>query len=63
MKILHDQDELSSGLPTGQYDVPLSLFARRYNPDGSLWDPEVNKEVYAIAPILLTSHLSYLPLF
>jgi bilirubin oxidase len=46
--ILHDQEELSSGLPTGQYDVPISIFARRYNANGSLWDPELNNEVTSV---------------
>ncbi|KAF2716563.1 hypothetical protein K431DRAFT_307685 [Polychaeton citri CBS 116435] len=43
--ILHDDEELSTpGLPQGNYDIPLALSAKRYNKDGTLWDPEVNNE-------------------
>jgi FtsP/CotA-like multicopper oxidase with cupredoxin domain len=43
--ILHDEEELNKGLPTGDYDIPLGIMARRYNADGSLWDPEKNNEL------------------
>lgn len=43
--ILHDDDELKTpGLPQGDYDIPLGLTSKRYNPDGSLWSPEANHE-------------------
>jgi hypothetical protein len=32
------------GLPQGDFDIPLALAAKRYNADGSLWDPEANNE-------------------
>lgn len=46
--VLHDSDELASGLPQGKYDVPLGIMARRYNPDGTLWDPEKNNELTSV---------------
>jgi bilirubin oxidase len=46
--IMHDDDELALGLPQGDYDVPLGIMAHRYNSDGSLWDPEANKEVTSV---------------
>lgn len=46
--IMHDKDELAMGLPQGDYDVPLGIMAHRYNSDGSLWDPEKNKEITSV---------------
>lgn len=46
--ILHDSQELALGLPQGDYDVPLAFMARRYNSDGTLWDPEKNGEVTSV---------------
>lgn len=41
--ILHDdEEEAVAGLPQGDYDIPLGLTSKRYNPDGSLWSPEVS---------------------
>lgn len=43
--ILHDDEELKvPGLPQGQYDIPIALSSKRYNPDGTLWSPEANNE-------------------
>ena len=43
--IMHDDEELAiEGLPQGKYDIPIVLGAKRFNPDGSLWSPEVNNE-------------------
>jgi bilirubin oxidase len=43
--ILHDdEEEAIAGLPQGDYDIPLALTSKRYNPDGSLWSPEANGE-------------------
>jgi bilirubin oxidase len=43
--IMHDDEELAiPGLPQDEYDIPLALTAKRYNPDGSLWSPEKNGE-------------------
>ncbi|QDS69185.1 hypothetical protein FKW77_000028 [Venturia effusa] len=42
--ILHDSEEQSLGIPQGQYDIPLGLASKRYHANGSLWDPEVNRE-------------------
>ncbi|KAM0718783.1 hypothetical protein Q7P37_005854 [Cladosporium fusiforme] len=43
--ILHDdEEEAVAGLPQGNYDLPLALTAKRYNPDGTLWSPEANNE-------------------
>ena len=46
--ILSDAQEQSLGLPSGNYDIPLGIFARRYNPNGTLWDPELNREVTSV---------------
>ena len=46
--ILHDPQESSLGLPSGAYDIPLALAAKRYNSDGSLWDPEANGETTSV---------------
>jgi bilirubin oxidase len=35
-------------LPSGKYDVPLALAAKRYNADGTLWDPEANGETTSV---------------
>ena len=43
--ILHDdEEEAVAGLPQGDYDIPLGLTSKRYNPDGTLWSPEANHE-------------------
>jgi FtsP/CotA-like multicopper oxidase with cupredoxin domain len=36
------------GLPQGDYDIPLALAAKRYNADGTLWDPDVNGETTSL---------------
>ncbi|OCL13988.1 hypothetical protein AOQ84DRAFT_309695, partial [Glonium stellatum] len=46
--ILQDSQEDALGLPAGKYDLPLSLAAKRYNSDGSLWDPEANNEQVSV---------------
>ena len=46
--ILSDAQEDSLGLPSGKYDLPLALAAKRYNADGSLWDPEANGETVSV---------------
>jgi bilirubin oxidase len=46
--ILHDDQELGLGLPQGKYDIPLGLAAKRFNPDGTLWDPELNQETTSL---------------
>lgn len=35
-------------MPSGDYDVPLGLAAKRYNSDGTLWDPEKNGETTSV---------------
>jgi bilirubin oxidase len=46
--ILHDSEEQSSGIPQGQYDIPLGLTSKRYNANGTLWDPELNHETVSL---------------
>lgn len=46
--ILHDPEERALGLPSGKYDIPLALAAKRYNADGSLWSPEANGETVSV---------------
>ncbi|KJX94221.1 hypothetical protein TI39_contig4207g00004 [Zymoseptoria brevis] len=47
--ILHDAEELAvPGLPQGDYDISLALAAKRYNADGTLWDPDVNGETTSL---------------
>ncbi|KAK5720087.1 hypothetical protein LTR15_007360 [Elasticomyces elasticus] len=43
--ILHDDEEQSvPGLPQDAYDIGLVLASKRYNSDGTLWDPDTNGE-------------------
>lgn len=35
-------------MPSGAYDIPLALAAKRYNADGSLWDPDANGETTSV---------------
>jgi bilirubin oxidase len=46
--ILSDDEEDARHLPSGNYDLPLALAAKRYNSDGSLWDPEANGETVSV---------------
>ncbi|KAI4766046.1 oxidase cueO precursor [Aureobasidium sp. EXF-3400] len=46
--ILEDDHKNSLKLPSGKYDVPLALAAKRYNADGTLWDPELNGETVSV---------------
>ncbi|KAF3003188.1 hypothetical protein E8E13_009445 [Curvularia kusanoi] len=46
--ILSDAQEDSLFLPDEEYDLPLALAAKRYNSDGSLWDPEANGETVSV---------------
>jgi bilirubin oxidase len=45
---LHDSEEEALPLPKGEFDIPLGLAAKRYNTDGSLWDPEANGETTSV---------------
>jgi bilirubin oxidase len=45
---MHDAEELATGLPQGDYDIPLGISAHQYNKDGSLWDPVANSETTSI---------------
>ncbi|KAK4897525.1 hypothetical protein LTR27_004669 [Elasticomyces elasticus] len=47
--ILHDDEEQSvPGLPQGAYDIGLVLASKRYNTDGTLWDPDTNGETTSV---------------
>jgi bilirubin oxidase len=46
--ILSDSQEDDLHLPAGKYDLPLALAAKRYNADGTLWDPEANGEKVSV---------------
>ncbi|CAD0092306.1 unnamed protein product, partial [Aureobasidium vineae] len=46
--ILHDAEERASGLPQGDYDIPLALASKRYNSDYSLWSPDANHETTSL---------------
>jgi bilirubin oxidase len=46
--ILEDDHKNSLKLPSGNYDIPLALAAKRYNADGTLWDPEANGETVSV---------------
>ncbi|KAK3626460.1 hypothetical protein LTR22_023154 [Elasticomyces elasticus] len=47
--ILHDDEEQSvPGLPRGEYDIGLVLSSKRYNSDGTLWDPDTNGETTSV---------------
>lgn len=46
--ILSDAHEDALGLPSDDFDLPLALAAKRYNSDGSLWDPEANGETTSV---------------
>lgn len=46
--ILNDDYQRSLNLPSGKYDIPLSLAAKFYNKDGTLWDPEANRETTSV---------------
>ncbi|KAI5265941.1 oxidase cueO precursor [Aureobasidium subglaciale] len=46
--ILEDAQKNSLKLPSGNYDIPLALAAKRYNADGTLWDPEANGETTSV---------------
>jgi bilirubin oxidase len=46
--ILSDAQEDALGLPSDKFDLPLALAAKRYNSDGSLWDPEANGETTSV---------------
>lgn len=42
--IIEDPEEQALDLPRGNYDINLSIMARQYTGNGSLWDPEANRE-------------------
>jgi bilirubin oxidase len=46
--ILHDAEERNSGLPQGDYDIPLAIASKRYNADFSLWSPDANQETTSL---------------
>ncbi|KAK5738021.1 hypothetical protein LTR17_006264 [Elasticomyces elasticus] len=47
--ILHDDEEQNvPGLPQGAYDIGLVLASKRYNSDGTLWDPDTNGETTSV---------------
>ncbi|THW69970.1 oxidase cueO precursor [Aureobasidium pullulans] len=46
--ILEDAQKNALNLPSGNYDIPLALAAKRYNADGTLWDPEANGETTSV---------------
>jgi hypothetical protein len=46
--ILEDDHKNGLKLPSGDYDIPLALAAKRYNADGTLWDPEANGETVSV---------------
>ncbi|KAK3624292.1 hypothetical protein LTR56_021113 [Elasticomyces elasticus] len=47
--ILHDDEEQAvPGLPQGTYDIGLVLASKRYNSDGTLWDPDTNGETTSV---------------
>jgi len=46
--ILEDDQKNSLHLPSDDYDIPLALSAKRYNADGTLWDPELNGETVSV---------------
>lgn len=45
---MQDAQKTALGLPSGAYDIPLALAAKRYNSDGSLWSPEANGETVSV---------------
>ncbi|KAK5739395.1 hypothetical protein LTR17_005300 [Elasticomyces elasticus] len=46
---LHDDEEQNlPGLPQGAYDIGLVLASKRYNKDGTLWDPDTNGETTSV---------------
>lgn len=45
---MQDAAKRALNLPSGAYDIPLALAAKRYNADGTLWDPEANGETVSV---------------